>query len=128
MTVEMPPGPPCDVCEAEPARMSLLDYGDYSQLKIGVNCAPNVLRGIADAMDGKTTAEPSGQTAEPDPKSSSDSAADDQGSTSTDAESDSEEGSARDHWASTANVRRSTHGHRSPRGATGKPREEGPAE
>lgn len=123
MTVEMPPGPPCDVCQDEPARMSIMDYNDYSQLKIGVNCAPNVLRGIADAMDGKTTAEP-GTAAEPDPELSSDSAAGAPDSTSAASESDDDgQGSAADHWASTKHVVRSTHGHRRPSSAASSPRE-----
>jgi hypothetical protein len=111
------------VCEDEPAVLSLLNYADYQQLKLGANCAPNVMRGIADGMDGRETAERPPE-APPDPVSSSESAADDPASTSTESSSDDgEPGSAKDHWASTTHVRRSTHGHRTPRGTAGKPRE-----
>lgn len=149
MTADVIPGPPCDICGEEFAAMSLLSYGDYSQVKTGVNCAPDFLRSIESAIDGKSTAEPPPEP-EPDPKSSSGSADELQGSTSTESGSnepdpfessagsepnteppppddDDEPGSARDHWASTTHVRRSTHGHRRTSSATGEPRSE-PAE
>lgn len=126
MTVEMPPGPPCDVCEDEPAVLSLLNYADYQQLKLGANCAPDVMRGIADGMDGRQTAGSGGES-DAGPHAGEESQAGTTGAPESVLPDDgSEEGSARDHWASTTNVRRSTHGHRSPRGATGKPREEVP--
>ena len=124
MTVKMPPGPPCDGCGGEAAAMSLLSYGDYSQVKLGVNCAPSFLRSIADSIDGKTTAEVEGET--PDPELTDDAPTPEQaaaGAAAAAAEDD-EPGSARDHWASTTNVRRSTHGHRRPSSATGDRRTE----
>lgn len=120
------PGPPCDGCDAEPAAMSLLSYSDYSQVKVGVNCAPSFLRSIADSIDGGTTAaaetEPEPPAADP-YESSAGSEPDTQPPAD---EPDDEPGSARDHWASTTHVRRSTHGHRAPRGATGTPGKDDP--
>lgn len=43
-------GPPCDVCQAEPALMSLMNLADYSQVKLGANCAPTFLTKIAADM------------------------------------------------------------------------------
>ena len=126
MSIEIPPGPPCDICGELPAVLSLLNYADYQQLKLCGNDAPQVMRGIADSMDGRTTAEPTAET-EPEPELSSDSAADAPDSTSAAPGSDDDgQGSAKDHWASTTNVRRSTHGHRRPSSATGTPRKDEP--
>ena len=59
MTIPAPgPGPQCEPCQAEPAIISLMQLSDWSQLRIGANCAPEVLRSIADTMDGRTTALP----------------------------------------------------------------------
>lgn len=123
MTVEMPPGPPCDVCQAEPAVLSLLNYADYQQLKLGGNCAPNVMRGIADGMDGRETAE---RPAEPvaDPELSDEiPTPEQQAAGAAAAAAEDEPGSAADHWASTKHVVRSTHGHRRPSSAASSPRE-----
>lgn len=125
---EMPAvaGPPCDICGEYHAVMSLMNYADYGQMKMCSNCAPHFLRTVADSIDGRTTAETE-PAAEPDPPSSSGSEVDAPDSTSAVSGSDNDEpGSAKDHWASTTHVRRSTHGHRSPRGTSGKPREETP--
>lgn len=149
MTADVIPGPPCDICGEEFAAMSLLSYGDYSQVKTGVNCAPDFLRSIADSIDGKSTAEPppseptdtpgnaadagpaespgtdGGQGADADPFERS--AGSEPNTEPSPPDDDDEPGSARDHWASTTHVRRSTHGHRRTSSATGEPRSE-PAE
>jgi hypothetical protein len=122
--IQMPPGPPCDVCGDEPAVMSIYNYADYQQLKLGGQCAPNVMRGIADAMDGGHTAEP-----EPEPGTvqATVTGPPPEGMTVAGVAAelaDDAEGSAADHWASTTHVRRSTHGHRKPRGATAETRRE----
>ena len=123
MTIEMPPGPPCDVCGELPAVLSLLNYADYQQLKLCGNDAPNVMRGIADSMDGRSTAEtPAEPVADPE-LSDAIPTPEQQAAGAAAAAAEDEPGSARDHWASTTNVRRSTHGHRRPSSATGKPRE-----
>lgn len=103
--------------------MSILNYADYSQLKLGVNCLPNVVRGIADSIDGRTTAEPYSTDAEADAAFAADDQAAEVAELATDDQGEPEQGSAADHWASTANVRRSTHGHRSRSSATGEPRQ-----
>ena len=121
MTVEIPvpEGPPCDFCTEWPAVGSLMNLADYTTQKFCASCGAQFLLGIVQAMSGADAALP--QAAEPDPKSSSGSADAGQGSTSTESGSanDGEPGSAADHWASTAHVRRSTHGHRTARGASG---------
>lgn len=122
----IPAGPPCDICHAEFAAMSLLSFGDYSQVKAGLNCAPDFLRSVADSMDGKRTAEPDTEpdTPEPDPYESS---AGSEPNTDPDPPEDDEPaGSAADHWASTRKVVRSTHGHRRPASGTVVPRQETP--
>jgi hypothetical protein len=126
MTIDMPPGPPCDVCGELPAVLSLLNFADYQQLKLCGNDAPNVMRGIADSMDGRQTAEPAPELAA-DPELADDVPTDEAAAAGAAAAAAEDElGSAADHWASTKNVHRSTHGHRTPRGATGKPREDEP--
>lgn len=126
MAAEISAGPPCDICGAEPGIASLMNYTDYSQVRFGPACGPAFLRSIAAAMAGEPEPEP---VIEPDPPAAEQvqqwteqTAALDVG----DHDDAPEQGSARDHWASTTNVRRSTHGHRTPRGATGKPREADP--
>lgn len=122
----VPAGPPCDICHDEFAAMSLLSFGDYSQVKAGLNCAPDFLRSVADSMDGKHTAEPDTgpDTPEPDPYESS---AGSEPDTEPDPpDGDDGQGSASDHWASTRKVVRSTHGHRRPSSATGGPRKDDP--
>lgn len=120
------PGPPCDLCAEYAAVMSLMNYADYGQMKMCSNCAPHFMRTVADSIDGRQTADPE-TPAEPDPLSNSGSEVDAPDSTSAVSGSDDDEpGSAKDHWASTTHVRRSTHGHRRPAGATGKPREGDP--
>jgi len=119
-------GPVCDGCGEFAAIVSLMNLADYSQIRTCGNCSPDMLRTIADSMDGGHTA----AAAEPEPADelaadtlegalAAEPAGDDQAD-------ETEQGSARDHWASTTNVRRSTHGHRRPSSATGKPRESEP--
>lgn len=52
MTVPVAAGPPCDTCGQAEAIMSLMNLADYSQVKLCPACAPAVLRGIADDMEG----------------------------------------------------------------------------
>lgn len=114
-------GPPCDLCGEFPAVLSLMNLADYSQIKGCGNCAPEFLRTIADSIDGRVTALPDTETAEL--AADVDAAAADAGAQAPElgADDDDGQGSARDHWASTTNVRRSTHGHRTPRASSGKP-------
>lgn len=128
MTAEQPAfaGPPCDICGDEYAALSLLNYADYAQIKAGVNCAPDFLRSIADSMDGRHTAGPPAvaelaaelAAASPDPVGD---VLDAQG-----APAEPEQGSAKDHWASTTSVRRSTHGHRATTRKPAAPRKDEP--
>jgi len=48
------PGPPCDLCGEEPAILSLMNFADYSQIKVGAACASTFLRGVAGQIDGNT--------------------------------------------------------------------------
>lgn len=122
MTVEMPPGPPCDLCGERAAVLSLMNYADYSQIKACAPCAPDFMRTIADSIDGGHTA---AANAEPvaDPELSDEiPTPEQQAAGAAAAAAEDEPGSARDHWASTTNVRRSTHGHRSTTRAPSSPR------
>ena len=117
------PAPPCQLCEQEEAIGSLQNLADWETIRFGPACAPGFLRAMADMIGGteeQAAAEPETVTATvtgPPPE----------GMTVADVraelEDDGEPGSKADHWASTTHVRRSTHGHRAPRRAAGKPRE-----
>lgn len=53
MTTETEPvmGPPCDVCGGqEPSIFSLMQFADYSQVKVGPGCAEAFLRDLADQI------------------------------------------------------------------------------
>lgn len=121
-----PSGVPCDFCGEYAAIMSVMNLSDYSQMKPCGNCAPVILRSIADAFDPPA---PPAPDSIPDLARALDHATDDpigavlavQGTPDP-----AEEGSAADHWASTANVRRSTHGHRTPAARARKPRTAAP--
>jgi len=100
--------------------MSLMNYADYSQMRLGPSCGPEFLRGVADAIDGRSTVLP--ETAEPVDPLAADTL---EGALAAEQAAESEQGSQAEHWASTTNVRRSTHGHRTPRASsagTPKPR------
>ena len=123
MTVEIPvpEGPPCDFCTEWPAVGSLMNLADYTTQKFCASCGAQFLLGIVQAMSGADAAAPdptapAGAVAGSAPTMPTDSNADATADAATD-----EPGSAADHWASTAHVRRSTHGHRTARGATGVP-------
>lgn len=111
-------GPPCDICEQEPAVASLMNYADYSQMKLGQNCAPAFLRSVAAALAGEPEPEPPTaaeladalNAATPDPVGA---VLDAQGAQAT-----PEDGSQAEHWAATQKVVRSTHGHRTPRASS----------
>lgn len=119
MTEMQAAGPPCDICEQEPAVASLMNYADYSQMKLGTNCAPAFLRSVAAAISGEPEPEPATAAelaaelaaATPDPVGA---VLDAQG-----AQGEQETGSAAEHWAATQKVVRSTHGHRTPRASSG---------
>lgn len=118
-----PEGVPCDFCQEYAAVMSIMNLSDYSQMKPCGNCAPAVLRGIADMFDPPQTP-PAGGESEPAAAPSDDAAASLAGTPAGGTPDDpGPDGSAADHWASTTNVRRSTHGHRTPASRTRKPRQ-----
>lgn len=114
----MPAGPPCDICEDEPAVASLMNYSDYSQMRLGTNCAPAFLHSVARAIGGEPEPEPPTAAelaaelaaATPDPVGA---VLDAQG-----AAAEGETGSQAEHWAATQKVVRSTHGHRTPRASS----------
>lgn len=117
------PGPPCNLCGEYEAVGSVQNLADYATTRFCSFCGPDLLRSLADAMAG-----------EPEPEAAADENTTQQapdltiGATSPaaaegDQGDDDEPGSARDHWASTTHVRRSTHGHRRPKGAAGDTRE-----
>ena len=121
MTVEIPvpEGPPCDFCTEWPAVGSLMNLADYTTQKFCASCGAEFLLGIVQAMSGADAAavDPAAVNAElakagADPLTPDETA----GLANDDA---SEQGSAAGHWANTAHVRRSTHGHRAAKGASG---------
>ena len=123
MTVDIPvpEGPPCDFCTEWPAVGSLMNLADYTTQKFCASCGAEFLLGIVQAMSGADAASPA-----PAPGPSPVTAilgpdGRDSGDTVIGQADDAEPGSAADHWASTAHVRRSTHGHRAARGASGVP-------
>ena len=123
MTVEIPvpEGPPCDFCTEWPAVGSLMNLADYTTQKFCASCGAQFLLGIVQAMSGADVAAPpsdptSGQLSTPTPTVATTS-----GQPDSTTDTDDEPGSAADHWASTAHVRRSTHGHRAAKGASGVP-------
>jgi len=123
MTVEIPvpEGPPCDFCTEWPAVGSLMNLADYTTQKFCASCGAQFLLGIAQAMSGADAASPAPA---PDPVPITAVLGPDgrdSGETIIGQAGDDEPGSAADHWASTAHVRRSTHGHRAARGASGVP-------
>ena len=123
MTVEIPvpEGPPCDFCTEWPAVGSLMNLADYTTQKFCASCGAQFLLGIVQAMSGAEPAEPEPAaepeviTVTPSPKMRAAVLA------AAGLEDETEPGSAADHWASTAHVRRSTHGHRAVKGASGVP-------
>ena len=121
MTVEIPvpEGPPCDFCADWPAVGSLMNLADYTTQKFCASCGAQFLLGIVQAMSGADAAapppDPTGDAGSADVDSSTDAISPATSSNTT----DTEPGSAADHWASTAHVRRSTHGHRAAKGASG---------
>ena len=123
MTVEIPvpEGPPCDFCAEWPAVGSLMNLADYTTQKFCASCGAQFLLGIVQAMSGADAAAPASEPDPPAPEAV-DAAAEYRADPNVAGpEDDDGTGSAADHWASTAHVRRSTHGHRSPLGASGVP-------
>ena len=123
MTVEIPvpEGPPCDFCTEWPAVGSLMNLADYTTQKFCASCGAQFLLGIVQAMSGADVTAPAPDAVEP---ATAEQAAHDAALTvamEAAHRADDEPGSAADHWASTAHVRRSTHGHRTARGASGVP-------
>ena len=123
MTVDIPvpEGPPCDFCTEWPAVGSLMNLADYTTQKFCASCGAQFLLGIVQAMSGADAASPAPA---PDPVPITAVLGPDgrdSGETIIGQAGDDEPGSAADHWASTAHVRRSTHGHRAARGASGVP-------
>ena len=118
-TPEAPLGPPCDFCPDFSAVGSIMNLLDYSTVRFCGNCGPGFLLGVVEAMTGapaeqagqEQPEQPAAAMAESEPELT-DSAAGPDGD-------DDGQGSARDHWASTTHVRRSTHGHRTAGSKTG---------
>ena len=123
MTVEIPvpEGPPCDFCTEWPAVGSLMNLADYTTQKFCASCGAQFLLGIVQAMSGADVTAPDPTAAIPTAGTAPESDASAGVTTAPDSGDAGEPGSAADHWASTAHVRRSTHGHRTARGATGVP-------
>jgi len=123
MTVEIPvpEGPPCDFCTEWPAVGSLMNLADYTTQKFCASCGAQFLLGIVQAMSGADAAAP--DPTAPDHSAGTAPGPDASAGVTTAPGSDDagEPGSAADHWASTAHVRRSTHGHRAAKGASGVP-------
>ena len=123
MTVEIPvpEGPPCDFCTEWPAVGSLMNLADYTTQKFCASCGAQFLLGIVQAMSGAdAVAPPPDPTAAPSAGPNA-APADGSASTSPGSPDDDEPGSAAGHWASTKHVVKSTHGHRTARGASGVP-------
>ena len=123
MTVEIPvpEGPPCDFCAEWPAVGSLMNLADYTTQKFCASCGAQFLLGIVQAMSGAdAAASPESPTAPSAGSPVTGTGDAPPGSPGQDPD-DTEQGSAAGHWASTAHVRRSTHGHRTARGASGVP-------
>ena len=123
MTVEIPvpEGPPCDFCAEWPAVGSLMNLADYTTQKFCASCGAQFLLGIVQAMSGADAASPAPAPGDPGaaPLTADELQQVQDGWPAPDPED--EPGSAADHWASTAHVRRSTHGHRAAKGASGVP-------
>lgn len=139
------PGPACQLCERFEAIGSVQNLADWSTTRFCGECGPGYLRAMADAIDGGTPAAPetAGGEGEGEQLAALDSpgaetcpmcgatveVADIQGHVEMHAaeqagETDNAEpGSARDHWASTTHVRRSTHGHRTTKRPDSGPKE-----
>lgn len=128
------PGPACNLCGVAEAIGSMQNLSDYSTVRFCGECGPVYLRAMADAIEG---VEPGAQAEPVDPLAADTlegrvaaetetcpvcSAAVEladipahvemHAAESADDQGEGEPGSARDHWASTTHVRRSTHGHR----------------
>ena len=123
MTVELPvpEGPPCDFCTEWPAVGSLMNLADYTTQKFCASCGAQFLLGIVQAMSGADAASPAPAPDAPTPAAAAAVAEHLADPNVAGPEDDDGTGSAADHWASTAHVRRSTHGHRTARGASGVP-------
>ena len=123
MTVEIPvpEGPPCDFCAEWPAVGSLMNLADYTTQKFCASCGAEFLLGIVQAMSGAEVTAPDPTAATPTAGTAPGPDASAGVTTAPDSDDTGEPGSAADHWASTAHVRRSTHGHRVARGASGVP-------
>jgi len=123
MTVEIPvpEGPPCDFCTEWPAVGSLMNLTDYTTQKFCASCGAEFLLGIVQAMSGADTASPAPAPDGPAPAAVAAVAEYQADPNVAGPEDDDGTGSAADHWASTTHVRRSTHGHRTSRGASGVP-------
>jgi len=123
MTIEIPvpEGPPCDFCADWPAVGSLMNLADYTTQKFCASCGAQFLLGIVQAMSGADAASPAPAPDAPTPAAAAAVAEHLADPNVAGPEDDDGTGSAADHWASTAHVRRSTHGHRTARGASGVP-------
>jgi hypothetical protein len=108
----VPAGPVCDFCEQEDAIGSLMNLADYQTMKFGPNCGPAYLLSVVEAMAGGAPAD-SEPAAAPDPTATgqpaptSDSAGDSEKSAGSGEQDQDGAG-----FPGTANVVRSTHGHR----------------
>lgn len=137
----------CDICDQYVALGSLMQFGDYSQTRFCGNCAPDFLRSVAAMVAGETepaacavcdklvpdewvpdhaafhALERSAEQAAADQASWQPAGGDDDPAAAAAATEDAD--AKPDHWAGTKTVKRSTHGHRTPRAAaTGKSRED----
>lgn len=112
----VPAGPVCDFCEQEDAIGSLMNLADYQTQKFGPNCGPEYLLSVVKAMAGDIPAEP-GPAAAPDPTATGQDAPTPEPVTGSGSDAGPDEtGAPAQPDPLTANVVRSTHGHRGKRG------------
>lgn len=113
----VPTGPACDFCTDWPAVGTLMNLADYATQRFCASCGPAFLLGIVEAMTGMDAAAPEPDAAEHPTAAVAESIPATASSTPGAIDGDDGQGSAADHWASTKNVVRSTHGHRGGRAA-----------
>ena len=113
------PGPPCSQCGEYESVMSLQNMATWETTRLCMNCGPGFLRAIADMMDGPDESGPDPEPSdEPVPAATT--------GAGTGGQDDGEEliaepGAEREDrpWPAVTKVVKSTHGHRTPRAATG---------
>lgn len=112
MTAETPIGPVCSICEEYEAIGSLMNLADYTTTRFCALCGPGFLGVILEALSGADTT-PDPEPADPEPPAAeqvtaaAEAAADQAIAAGQEPETQTGTG-----WPGTANVVKSTHGHR----------------